>query len=77
MNLKQHLIADWHWVLTHSWTARLLALAAVLSGAEVIIPLYSDYIPTIWFASVSFSVTAAAFVARFVLQHRMGSDGSE
>ncbi len=77
MNLKQRLIADWQWVLQHSWTVRLMLLAAALSGFEVVLPLFSDNIPPGFFAILSFLTTAAALVARFALQTRTGSsDGS-
>ena len=77
MNLKQRLIADWHWVLTHTWAVRLMALAAVLSGAEVVLPLYSDVIPRGTFAVLSMLTTVAAFVARFAAQERAKEpDGS-
>lgn len=63
-------IVDWQWVLKRSWSVRFLALAALLSGAEAILPLFSDAVPAGMFAVLSFITTAAAFVARFVAQSR-------
>lgn len=70
MDLKSRLIADWQWVLKRSWSVRFLALAAVLSGLETVLPLCTDLIPHGPFAILSFCTTAAAFVARFVAQSR-------
>lgn len=42
MNLKARLVADWHWVVNHSWSVRLIVLAFLLSAAEVIMPLFTD-----------------------------------
>jgi hypothetical protein len=70
MDLKARLIADWQWVLKRSWSVRFIALAAVLSGLEVVLPLLSGSIPKGIFAILSFVVTAAALVSRFVAQQR-------
>jgi len=70
MNLQDRLIADWHWVLKRSWSVRFLAVAALLSGAETVLPLFQARIPHGPFAIASFILTAAAFGARFVAQTR-------
>lgn len=70
MDLKARLVADWQWVLKRSWSVRFMVLAALLSGCEVVLPLYSDLIAHGVFAVLSFIVTAAAFIARFVAQSR-------
>jgi hypothetical protein len=59
---------DWRWIVSHAWSIRFIALAALLSGFEVILPLYSEIIPRGLFAILSFAVTAAALVARIVAQ---------
>lgn len=64
------LIADWQWVLKRSWSVRFIALAAILSGLEVLLPLLSDFIPKGIFALASFFTTVAAFVARIVAQSK-------
>lgn len=66
--LEGHLIADARWVLLKAWSVRLTALAALLSGLEVVVPLMSDLIPHGPFAVLSFIVTVAAFFARFAAQ---------
>ena len=62
------LIDDWHIVLRKAWSVRLIALAAVLSGAEVVLPLFEMSIPQGVFAVASAFVTSAALVARVVAQ---------
>lgn len=58
-------------VLRHAWSVRLGILAAVLSGAEVIVPLFVDAMPRALFAILSFLTVVAAVLARFVAQPRM------
>lgn len=59
---------DWRRILRHAWSVRLAILAALLSGAEVILPLFADTIPRSLFASLSFMATAGAVVARLIAQ---------
>lgn len=67
--------SDWRLILRKAWSVRLMALAVVLSGAEVIMPLYADAFPRHTFALLSFFVVIAAMIARFVSQPRMHGDG--
>lgn len=64
-------IDDARKVLRHAWSVRLGIVAAVLSGAEVIVPLFSDAMPRALFALLSFFTVMAAVLARFVAQPRM------
>lgn len=68
--LKSRLVSDWKWVLTNSWSLRLIVLAALLSGAEVALPLLSNWFAPGLFATLSFLVTVAAFIARIVAQKK-------
>jgi hypothetical protein len=66
------LVPDWRRVLKRAWSIRLMILAGLLSGVEVIlslpdIQLWLDW-PTGIFASLSFLATAGAFIARLVAQ---------
>lgn len=73
------LLKNWWQVLRYAWSSRLIILAAILSGIEVVLPLFVTAIPTGAFAIASFIVTAAALVARLVAQpslHRKPEDGS-
>ena len=65
------LIRDWQRVLRYGWSIRLILLAALLSGAEIVLPLFVESIPRNLFAALSMLVTAGAFVARIVSQPRM------
>ena len=64
------LIADWRRVLKRAWSVRLIALAAVLTGAEIALPLLDGLLPLPprTFAILSGLVSAGAFIARFVAQ---------
>lgn len=71
------LTANWRAVLGRAWSVRLMLLAALLSGLEVALPLLQDFFPLDpgVFALLSFTVTVAAFVARFLPQKGL-SNGS-
>lgn len=59
---------DWRAVLRYAWSIRFIALAAILSGVEVALPLFVYSFPRGIFAALSLLTTAAAFVARLVAQ---------
>lgn len=60
--------SDWKGILKKAWSIRLMVLAGVLSGCEVILPLYADAIPRGPFAALSMLAIASAFVARIIAQ---------
>lgn len=64
------LVPDWRHVLRKAWSVRLILLAGLLTGIEVVLPLLGDAypIPTGLFAILSLVVTMAAFVMRLVSQ---------
>ena len=62
------LIANWRAVLKHAASVRLLVIAAILSGIEAALPLLDLPIRPGLLALLTFVVTVAAFVARFVVQ---------
>ncbi|KAB2788117.1 hypothetical protein F9K97_03155 [Brucella anthropi] len=64
------LVPDWRHVLRKAWSVRLILLAGLLTGVEVVLPLLGDAypIPTGLFAILSLVVTMAAFVMRLVSQ---------
>lgn len=71
------LIDDFGRVFTKLWSVRLAILAGLLSGVEVILPLFQSDFPRGWFAVASFVVTMASIVARAVAQpgiHRKGNE---
>ena len=62
------LVDHWRDVLKKAWSMRLMVLAAILSGVEVVLPFFSEAIPRGIFAVLSFFAVAGAFVARLVAQ---------
>ena len=59
---------DWWWIIRKAWSVRLIVLAALLSGIEIILPYCETFIPRGIFAALSFVVTVSAFIARIVVQ---------
>ncbi|KRQ11945.1 hypothetical protein AOQ73_05930 [Bradyrhizobium pachyrhizi] len=68
--LKLHEEAKW--IVSHAWSFRFLVLAAALSGAEGILPLFMDHppLPRRIFAVVVFLIIVSAMVARIIVQRR-------
>jgi hypothetical protein len=62
------LLSNWQDVIKRAWSMRLMLLAAILSGVEVVLPFFSEAIPRGVFAVLSGVTVAAAFVARLVAQ---------
>ena len=68
------LLTDWKRILKRAWSIRLLILAGVLSGIEVVLPFFSDAIPRGPFAVLSFFAVAGAFVSRLVAQKELADE---
>ena len=62
------LLPEWKRILRRAWSIRFGALAAVLSGVEVIVPLFADAMPRGVFAAASGLSVMAAMVARVIAQ---------
>lgn len=67
------LVDDWRKVLRKAWSLRLIALAGVLSGAEIALPLLDGVLsmPRGLFAALSALATGGAFVSRLVAQKEL------
>lgn len=65
---------DWRYILRKAWSIRLILLAGVLSGLEVILPMFVNSLPHNVFGALAFFVTALAFVARLVAQEEHADD---
>lgn len=71
------LIPDWKRVLKKAWSIRLMLLAGLLSGLEMLLPFAEDWlhahdvIPKGAFAFFAFVITMAAVVARLYAQPKM------
>lgn len=74
LRARFRLLPDWHAVLTRAWSSRLLIVAVVLSGVEVVLPLFAADIPRGVFAVASFLVSAGALWARLVYQPTLRPD---
>jgi hypothetical protein len=59
---------NWKEILRKAWSIRFMVIAGVLSGIEIILPMFADQFPRNVFASLSFIFVAAAFVSRLVAQ---------
>jgi len=66
-----NLIPDWKVILKKAWSIRLIALAAVLSGAEVVLPMFGDMFSRGIFAGLSFATVIGAMIARVCAQKDM------
>lgn len=62
------LITNWKAVVTRAWSMRLVVLSAILSGAEVALPLFDDAFRRGTFALLAVAVSLAAAIARVVAQ---------
>jgi hypothetical protein len=73
------LVTNWRAVLRRAWSARLMLLAAILSGVEVVMPLLGGLlpIPPGVFAALSGLTVTAAFIARFVAQKGLSDAGEQ
>ena len=66
-----NLIPEWKWLLRKTWSIRLVILSALLSGAELVLPLFVDVMPRNVFAALSMIAAVAAGVARVTAQPKM------
>jgi hypothetical protein len=69
-----NLLPEWKETLKKAWSVRLIVLAGLLSGCEVILPMYSESIPRGLFAILTIVVAIGAMVARVTVQKKMGND---
>lgn len=70
-----NLLPDWRHILRRAWSIRLIVLAGLLSGIEVLLPLAGpDWLglPEGLFAGLSALAAALAFVARLMAQREEG-----
>lgn len=62
------LYSNWKEILVKAWSIRFMLMAGILSGIEMILPLFADQFPKNIFAALSFVFVSAAFVSRLVAQ---------
>lgn len=68
---QMNIINDWKWFVRKAWSIRLAVLAAVLSGCEIVLPLFVDTMPRNLFAVLSMLAAIGAGVARVIAQPKM------
>ena len=70
------LIDNWRTVLRKAWSMRFMALATLLSGLEVTLPMLdADLLPTGVLAAAGGVVTALALLVRLVAQKEISDAG--
>lgn len=69
------LTPEWKLILTKAWSVRLMAIAAVLSAAELTLPLFRESVGGFWFALINLAVVAAAIFTRVLAQKDMENAG--
>ena len=65
------LLNNWKYIASKAMSMRFVLLAGVLSGIEVILPLFVDSMPRGIFASLSLFASVAGAIARLVAQPKM------
>ena len=65
------LLYDWKNVASKAMSMRFVLMAGVLSGIEVILPLFVDSMPRGIFASLSLLASVSGAIARVVAQPKM------
>lgn len=63
---------NWQHLLRKSWAIKWAVLAGLMSGAEVILPLFVDSLPRNIFAILSLVSTMGAVWARILIQPKDG-----
>lgn len=69
------LISNWKVVLTQAWSIRLIVIAGILTGLEMLVPMLPEMIgmSNQLYSALIFVVTVAAFIARLIAQLSMQS----
>lgn len=68
------LARDWKDVLRKAWSIRLMIVAGLLSGVEVVLPLFATDLPRGLFAILSMVTISVAFITRLMAQKDMSDD---
>lgn len=65
------LIAEWKLLVRRAWSFRLIVLSGLLSGMEVILPLFVDSMPRNVFSVAALCAAVGGAFARVVAQPKM------
>ncbi len=72
MGLDMKLHDDWRHLLRKSWAVRWAVLAGLLSGCEVVLPVFMDAMPRMWFAALSMVAAMGGIWAGLLVQPKDG-----
>lgn len=67
---------NWREIARKAWSFRLVALAGLLTGCELLLPYYAPSLPRGLFSGLTLITCVAAMVARVVAQRNMMSGGA-
>jgi len=73
VSIEMKLLSNWRNILKKAWSIRLLVIAGLLSGLEVILPYFADAMPRGVFSALSLAVICSAFVTRLLAQQGSSS----
>lgn len=62
---------NWKEIVRKAWSIRFMLIAGVLSGIEIVLPMFAEQFPRNTFAILTFIFVAAAFVSRIVAQRNV------
>ena len=62
---------NWRTLVRKAWSVKFMALAFILTMAEVMLPSFSNEVPPKLFAALSGLAVAGAFVSRLIAQKDM------
>lgn len=65
------LSAEWKLLMRRAWSFRLIVLSGLLSGAEVILPLFIDTMPRNVFSVAALCAAVGGAFARIIAQPKM------
>jgi hypothetical protein len=71
------LIAGWRQIIKKAWSVRLITVAGLLSGLELVLPMYGAELPRKWYATATIVVTTLALVARLVAQKGLDDETAD
>lgn len=69
------LIPNWREIARRAWSFRLVALAGLLTGCELLLPYFAPSLPRGLFAVLTLITCVAAMIARVLAQRNMASGG--
>lgn len=73
MNIQSRirLLNDWRKIVRRAWSIRFSLLAAILSAAEMVVPLFGDALPRGLFVLLAFVASIGATISRLMVQKGM------